>query len=379
MKLIHTADIHLDSRLSRHLDAVRAKERRDELLITFRNMVQYARTQGVRGILICGDLFDVSKISVTAYNGVLSAVEEHPEITFFYLQGNHDADSFVQRLMDQKKTLPPNLKLFSRKWQSYELTDEDGTGVVITGAELEAENNAALAASLTLDESRMNIVMLHGQETETASGQKAEIIPLRDYRNRGIDYLALGHIHSPKTERLDARGIYAYSGCLEGRGFDECGEHGFYLLTVEPGEGRQVLHSEFVPFAYRSLYEIRLDVTQSDSSDAVIRLARKKLPAEGVRREDLVRVLLVGSPEMETELDTGYIKRSLEPDYYYIDCRDKTTPLIHYGDFARDISLKGEFVRLIEAQKAEGKLTEAEAAAIVKTGIGLLMGEEVLK
>ena len=66
MKIIHTADVHLDSKLNRHLDDRRAKERRDELLITFQRMVQYADKEGVEAILIAGDLFDVAKISATA-------------------------------------------------------------------------------------------------------------------------------------------------------------------------------------------------------------------------------------------------------------------------------------------------------------------------
>ena len=39
MKLIHTADLHLDSQLSAHLDKERAKMRRAEILDTFRRMV----------------------------------------------------------------------------------------------------------------------------------------------------------------------------------------------------------------------------------------------------------------------------------------------------------------------------------------------------
>ncbi len=132
MKLLHTADIHLDSKLSRHLDPERAKQRRDELLISFRNMVDYAAKEGVKGILIAGDLFDVNKISATARNAVLAAVEDNPEITFFYLKGNHDADGFLHEYMEKKGKAPENLKLFSDTWTSYEVSDDDVVIVVIT-------------------------------------------------------------------------------------------------------------------------------------------------------------------------------------------------------------------------------------------------------
>ena len=52
-------------------------------------------------------------------------------------------------------------------------------------------------------------------------------------KNKNIDYLALGHIHGYKEAPLDGRGKYCYPGCLEGRGFDECGKKGFVLLNIE--------------------------------------------------------------------------------------------------------------------------------------------------
>lgn len=64
----------------------------------------------------------------------------------------------------------------------------------------------------------------------------SENLNLNRLRGKGIDYLALGHIHQHREEKLDDRGIYVYSGCLDGRGFDECGEKGFVL--VETGGGR---------------------------------------------------------------------------------------------------------------------------------------------
>ena len=47
MKIIHCADIHLDSKMSANLTKEKARERKTELLTTFQNMVAYGAEQGV--------------------------------------------------------------------------------------------------------------------------------------------------------------------------------------------------------------------------------------------------------------------------------------------------------------------------------------------
>ncbi len=374
MKIIHTADLHLDSKLKRHLDDRRAKERRDELLISFQRLVSYAVKENVEAILIAGDLFDVTQISATARNAVYAAMKEHPEILFFYLRGNHDADAFLEDVKERFGALPENLRLFSDMWTSYELRGKDGVSVVITGAEMNAENKGELAAALLLDQGKKNIVTLHGQEVETAGKKDAEVIPLREYKNKGIDYLALGHIHAPKLEKLDARGVYAYAGCLEGRGFDECGPRGFYLLTVTD----DAIQAEFVPFAKRLMYELTVDASNALTSDDAVALTRKASTKEGIAEKDMVKVILSGETDMNAEFDEGYIAKSLEEDYYFIKVVDKTVPKVDYDSFALDISLKGEYVRSIKAAVQAGELDAEQAADMIRLGIRLLAGEEKL-
>lgn len=71
MKIIHCADLHLDSRMNANLEKDKAKERKGEILHTFERMITYAAENGVSAILIAGDLFDTKNISATARNAVL--------------------------------------------------------------------------------------------------------------------------------------------------------------------------------------------------------------------------------------------------------------------------------------------------------------------
>ena len=384
MKILHMADVHLDSKLTRYLDNEKARERRNEILLTYRNAVNYAVENDIEVIIIAGDLFDVRKISATARDAVRDSIEQNPDITFFYLRGNHDADSFVQTVIEKNGKLPANLKMFAREWTSYKFTAKDGISVVITGAEMDSENSAELVSSLVLNQSDFNIVTLHGQEIATASKNDAEVIPLREYRNRGIDYMALGHIHEPKIEKLDARGTYSYSGCLEGRGYDECGVRGFNVIEVTEISGNPKMDVKFVPFARRTIHRVELDLGIVNSgamqgmidSPRIARLAKDKISEAGVEEKDMVRLELTGKINASVDIDTDYIRKILEDDYYHIKVVDKTGVFINYEDFALDMSLRGEFVRLIMREKELGNLDEETAARITRTGIDILAGEE---
>lgn len=367
MKLIHCADLHLDSNMTTHLSKERAKERRAELLATFERMITYACDEGVEAILIAGDLFDRKNFSATARKAVYHAVVDHPQILFYYLQGNHDVNLFVP----EDEACPGNLKLFDGTWKSYVQTETDHR-LVITGVELDADNASLIGNSLTLDLHDLNIVMMHGQEAEHAAKDRAELVPLRTLRNKGIDYLALGHIHSYKKEVLDGRGIYCYPGCLEGRGFDECGEHGFVLLDVDLAAGE--VTSQFVPFASRKLHTAAVDVSGCMSTTEILGRVRAYCEERGYEESSFLKVVLQGEVSVDCEKDLDYLISWLQNDFYFVKAKDETKIHIDYDSYMLDESLKGEFVRVV---RGSGDLTEEEKARIVKYGMHALAGEDI--
>lgn len=354
MKLIHCGDLHLDSKMETGLSSEKAKERRLELLRTFTRMTEQAEKDHVEAILICGDLFDAEIVSGRARNCVLDGIVQHPGITFYYLQGNHDQNSFLSSL----ERIPENLKTFGSEWTSYEQGE-----VVITGAEWSGEDADLLAERLSLPEERINIVMFHGMAAEYAGKEKSEIFSLRKWRGKQIDYLALGHIHSFRKERLDERGVWCYCGCLEGRGFDECGPKGYVELEITAGK----VFSRFVPFAQRTLHEVPVDITELLTAEEIRRRIQEEL--EGIPSKDMVKICLTGKTALEAEKDPPWIRKWLEEDYYLLKIKDETATEIHPEEYQYDVSLKGEFVRLVlEADE----LSEEEKEEILRRGVQAL-------
>ena len=360
MKLIHTADIHLDAKTETHLSKEKAKERRGELLSTFLKLIDYAEENDVQGILISGDLFDGKNVSKMCRTTVAQAIESHPNIQFFYLRGNHDQIE----MFEEGQSSPDNLKLFSTGWSSYPLSDI----VSVTGAEL-SDDNPGLYDQLILRPDRINIIMLHGQVSETAGIGAKDNVRLKSLQNRYIDYLALGHIHKHEEEKLDNRGVYVYPGCLEGRGYDEFGVKGFVLLDIDEEEKK--ITPSFIPFAKRTVFDLKVDISNTDNTLGIKSLIDRTIEDSEACVADLVRVELTGEFDAEAEKDPDYLETVYKDSFYDFSLKDRSKTIVKYENYLGDISLKGEFVRIVQAEM----LPPEEASEIIRTGLKALAGE----
>lgn len=358
MKIIHSADIHLDSKMETNLDKEKATERKNELLITFEKMVEYAKINNIDAIIIAGDLFDKSKVSAKAKKIVINAILSAPNIDFIYLRGNHDEAIFWEDDIKFK-----NLKTFRNdKWVKYEYNN-----VVISGIELGNKNDYEIYNSLILDKNKTNIVVMHGQESENDVKDKTEIINLKQLKNKNIDYLALGHIHKYKKEKLDNRGIYCYSGCLEPRGFDECGEKGFVVIDINDNE----IQTEFIKFNLRQFYEVNVDITDLSEIHEIENKIIENI--KFIPKTSFVKIILIGEIEIGQEIDIKYLLKKFNQDFYFLKIYDKLKFKIDVMKYKYDVSLKGEFIRLVLKQQ----LTDEEKNKIISTGIRALSGEEL--
>ncbi len=362
MKIIHCADLHLDARMSSNFSREQAKERRQELLRTFVHMADYATMHGVRIILISGDLFDTRNVSALARNTVRDVIVSHPQIDFLYLRGNHDNDNFLSKL----KEVPPNLKLFGERWSDYTYGS-----IVISGLELTKENQAYAYHSLVLPHNTYNIVMLHGQLSDYQSKNRAEVISLNELKNKNIDYLALGHVHTHQSRRLDNRGVYCYPGCLEGRGFDECGEKGFVLLDID----EETLNAEahFVSIASRTIYTLPVELTGIMTTNEAAKRIEEEISRVHYPARSIVKIQLTGELDVECELNCDYLEELFADYFYLVRVENATGLLVRYSDYEKDASLKGEFIRTVLASDLE----ESQKTEVIRCGLQALSGEEI--
>ncbi len=353
MKILHCSDIHLDSSMERNLTAAQARERNAEVCATFARMAAYAAEQGVTAVIIAGDLFDTQRVAAQTAGFVLDTIRATRGVDFLYLRGNHDVFGF------EGWDLPENLKIFGTRWTYHRYEN-----VTVAGMDMERDKWDACYDELNLPEDTVNIVTLHGQ-ISTQPGE--ELIALPKLKRKNIDYLALGHIHAYQTGTLDDRGSWCYCGCLEGRGFDELGPKGFVVLNVE---GNTVRH-EFVPFARRMLEQVQVDISDLTTVSQI--LAAVQAAVQETSAENLMKITLTGSYMLETQKDLNFLKKMLEGRFYFLKIKDESRLKIEKETYEHDVSLKGDFIRLVMASDR----SDEEKEQIICYGIRALSGEEV--
>lgn len=355
MKLIHCADIHLDSRMESNLSAEQARERNREICGTFSKMVAYAKENNVSVVLIAGDLFDTERVSAGTGDYVMDVIRNAPDIDFLYLKGNHDES---RRVLTGRE-LPQNLKMFSDRWTYYRYGF-----LTVAGVELSGDNYESLYGDLNLSGETTNLVMMHGQ---VASGPGEGLVCIPALRGKNIDYLALGHIHKYEKKELDPDSSYCYCGCPEGRGFDECGAKGFVLIDAEEHH----IETEFIPFAGRELHEIPVDITDKNTVSEI--LQEMEQAAATVPEKDLIRFVLQGTYTLTTQKDFDFLLQPFRERYYFAGIKDESRLQVEKESYENDISLKGEFIRTVMASD----LCREDKDRIICAGIQALSGEEI--
>ena len=356
MKFIHTADLHLDSVIE-GLPSEKSKIRRDEILHTFERIADYASENGVAAVIIAGDAFDKPRVSKKAAGRFIEAVRSAKAVDFLYLSGNHDSE-FLNEWGD---VMPENFKVFGKEWTTFRYGN-----VAISGITFDKYNAPFVYDNLKLDENDINVVCMHGQVLGYKSEEAAETVSIPMLKNKHIDYLALGHIHSYSEGVIDERGTYAYCGCPDGRGFDETGVKGFVLIDAD---GKK-LSKKFEPFCSRVFAEREYGVENETNfyafRNSVIQSLRSEYSADS-----LIKVVLKGAHGADFLIDKEDFAARLNEYFFFAKVYDKSTVQISAEDYALDKSVRGEFVRTVLASN----LNEEEKNAVIITGLNALKGE----
>lgn len=371
IKILHCADLHLDSPLS-SLDIEKAELRHSDMRAAFTSLTLSAKMNNVDFLLISGDLFDGAFVSRDTVALILREFASIPDCRIIIAPGNHDP--YTRSSYYGRGDFPENVYIFDSPELSCFEFPEKNTTVYGWAFISEYMESCPLEGFSVEDPTRINLLCAHG-ELDVSSSKYCPI-PSKLLAECGFDYAALGHVHTYSEIKKPGVGYAAYSGCLEGRGFDECGEKGAILAVADKDVSLQFA-AKFVRFSKRCYQTERLDITgaasNADAADRLSALINEKRYGS----DTALRVRLCGNVAGDFKLSPKFLSEQF-PQLFMLEINDETLPLLDRDKLSCDPTLRGEFYRCLEAMlSSDDPETRETAAAALRCGLAALSGEDI--
>lgn len=351
LKILLTADWHLDSPFAGFSQAQRGVLKQAQKKLPGK-VAELAEREGCDLVLLAGDIFD-GPASRETVSGLKAALRQIGVPTLI-APGNHDFCGPGSPWLEED--WPENVLIFRG---GMEIVPIPALDCRIYGAGFTSMDSPSLLEDFQASgPETYHIGLFHGDPLQKNS--PCNPVTAAQVRKSGLDLLALGHIHKAGLFRAGDT-LCAWPGCPMGRGWDETGEKGVCIITLEDtGDIRAV--SLNTP----KFHQMELDIG-ADAREAL----EEVLPAGG--SQDFFRITLTGYGEVN--LEELYQQLGAYPN---LELRSQVEPPMDLWAQAGEDSLEGVFFQKLKTMAQEEPENEKiilEAAEIAQK---LLSGREVI-
>ena len=354
MKILHSADFHLDSAFSgRSPEAV--SYLRQQLLKIPGKLAALCRQEQCDMMLLSGDLFD-GEWTAEGVHALRAALAE-AAVPVFISPGNHDFCTTGSPWLAE--SWPENVHIFTKP--AIESVAVPGLDCRIYGAGFAAMDCSPLLEDFhTEGTETYHIAVLHGDPLQKKSPYNP--ITQAQVAASGLHYVALGHVHKCGSFHA-GNTLCAWPGCPMGRGYDELEEKGVLLVTLE-----DTASAEFIPLDTPRFYDLEAEI-MTDPISAVADL----LPAVG--NENFYRITLTGEWD---HIDLPNIAGQF-PQFPNLELRERTVPVTDLWGCVGEDSLEGMYFGLLHSALADADEKEQEIITLAaKISRRILDGREVV-
>ena len=301
LRFVHAADLHLDSPFGGlkavASDGVSTALRR-ATFDAYDNIINLCVEEQVDALLIAGDVYDGADRSLRAQLKFVNGLKrlDAAGIRSFVCHGNHDPLDGWEAPLD----LPAGCVRFGPEVTGAPVFPDDPEWATVYGMSYPRRELRENLSSHFRDSPSggFSIGLLHANVGGDTSHDSYAPCSVSDLEETGIDYWALGHVHSRRVVRKDGSYI-VYPGNPQGRRLNEPGARGVYLVEVD--------ESRHVEMEFRAVDVVRWERRDLGISglhdeqqvlDAIFNLAGSALDgAEG--RPVVLRMALGGRGPMD--------------------------------------------------------------------------------
>lgn len=368
VKVLHCADLHFDTPF-KELSKEVSDTSKNELLEVFKNIIDLAIDENIEVLLIAGDVFDNLTVNKNTLFFISDQIRRIKNIKVFISPGNHDP--YNEKSFYSMINWPENVYIFKGDMEFKEVKE---LNLIVWGAGFRNNyENKTLLRRINIDNDKINIMLLHGEITSSNSKNEYNPIYINDIYNSNIDYIALGHRHKFSGILKEGMTTYAYSGCPQGRGFDEEGEKGVIIGEVYKGG----TNLEFFPVYKRKYVTKEIDITGTNNYDEVVFKVLSDLSDEEIHK-NFYKIILKGELKEHFKLNENLLIEKLKNKFYYFKIINDTSIEVNLEELSKDYSIKGKFIAKIIEKLKEASDDDKEILKLaLKIGIQCLSEDEV--
>lgn len=369
VKIVHTADLHFDTPFNEVDDKQRAINK-EELKEVFKNIINFCKEKQVDILLLAGDIFDNLTLSGETIHFIENVFNDIKETRVFISPGNHDP--YNNKSFYKLIKWPENVYIFKDKLEKVYIKELETN---VWGAAFnEKYVRESLIKGFSQNNKEINIMVIHGEISSSIDGNEYNPITLKDIKESGMDYIALGHRHNFSGILKEGNTSYSYSGCPQGRGFDENGDKGIIYGYVAKG----AVELNFIKTCKRNYEEIYVDVSNSFGYEELREKILNTIKEED-RKNNLYKIILKGEVSEKFHIEEKVLKSKLINDFYFCKIVDKTSIALDIKELSKGYSVKSIFVKNLLKKLQEAK-TDEEKDVIkmaLKIGVSSLSEAEV--
>ena len=355
MKILHAADLHLDSPMGglEFYEGAPVEEVRSATRRALVNLVDFCRSEQVALLLLAGDLYDGDWRD---YSTGLFFLQQMARLAdgptkVVWVRGNHDAQSQITRHL----SAPEHVRELSVTEPESVVFDDLGVVVHGMGYSVRDVRDNLLTGYPSRLPGLLNVGLLHTAVDGREPHARYAPCTLDQLRGCAYDYFALGHVHA--REVLSTDPWVVFPGNLQGRHVRESGPKGATLVEVE---GSQVTAVRPIEFDVVRWQVTEVDVSGLGGFDAVLErivLALESAKSAAKGRVLATRIEIVG----ETEAHVTLLSSSER-----LKAQVRLESLVRGGVYVEDVRIKTSAVGL---RGPSGFVDDAFGQLIIDLGL----------
>lgn len=366
---IHCADLHLDSPFEglHDVDSQVGQVLRDSTFDSFDRIITLAIQRQVDFIVISGDVYDSADHSLRAQLRFRDSLDraDREGINSYVIHGNHDPlDSW-----DAQLELPESVHRFGGEHVTQTTATRAGRPLAdlygISFATREIKRNLAVEFQRT-GNAPFSIGLLHCNLGGDPNHDNYAPCSLADLQATGIDYWALGHVHT-RAEIHAADPTVVYPGNIQGRSIRETGSRGCYHVAVSAAGSVKLefLATDSVRWIDRSDSTIDVEsISTLDGLLAELEELRERLRSAQDGSAAIARIELTGRSPLHSKLIADSLEQDLlgtlregeadRPDFVWFEAiKVSTRPELDLDARRKVDDFVGDYLRVADEMRQD--------------------------